>query len=438
MTHFLSRLPAVLLAVVGLVIFAAVLWSNSRPAPPVMVIVPTEALPTESSNAWQDILRQGFGSNSTPLPTVAIPTADFQPATLVLAAAEDLSPLSPGELDDDGVPTALPGGQGATPTRPAPTPAPLATSVPVTAQVVTRSPSSWQPPPLIPPLSRDPYGRDHYWFSRPIDSNAVNFGLDYYPFGSDGNEQYALRVHHGIDMSNPIGETVRAAGSGTVVWAADGLRVEGGVFENSPSYGNVIVIEHDFGYRGQKLWTLYAHLSAALVRPNQYVNAGDVIGLVGNTGNVTGPHVHFEVRLGDNRYASTYNPVLWMVPYVGTGVIAGFVGDSEGRHINDVDVTIRSLSTGLVETTTTTYVIQGTAYDVNFDPIWQENFAVGDIPVGRYEVITSVAGGRLSRIVDVLEGTTSFVDLRPSTAATAQPVVAQVETEGVAEGEGGE
>lgn len=428
MSRLLSRLPAVLIATVVLLAFGALVWANSRPAPPVVVIVPTEAEPTESGNAWQDVLRQGFGSNSTPLPTVAIPTAAFQPPTLVLASGEDVSPLSPNELAGDGAPTGLPVSAGATPTRPAPTAAPLATDIAVTAQVVTRAPSAWQPPPLIPPLSRDPYGRDHYWFTRPIDSNAVNYGLDYYSYGSDGNEQYSLRVHHGIDMSNPIGETVRAAGSGRIVWAADGLRVEGGVFENSPSYGNVVVIEHDFGYRGQKLWTVYAHLSAALVVPDQYVNAGDVIGLVGNTGNVTGPHVHFEVRLGEMRYAATYNPILWMVPYVGTGVIAGRVSDSEGRHINDADVTIRNWSTGLIETTTTTYVIQGTAYDVNFDPIWQENFAVGDVPVGRYEVITSVDGVRVSRIVDVLEGTTSFVDLSPSTAATPQPVVAQLET----------
>lgn len=430
MNRLLERLPAVLIAAVALAVFAGIVWTNSRPAPPVVAIVPTEAAPTQAGNAWQDILRQGFGSNSTPLPTVAIPTADFQPPTLALVV-ENNDPLSPGQVvgEADDAPTGLPVSLGVTPTRPAPTPAPLATEISVTAQVVTRAPSAWQPPPLIPPLSRDPYGRDHYWFMRPIDSNAVNYGLDYYAFGSDGNEQYSLRVHHGIDMSNPIGETVRAAGAGRVVWAADGLRVEGGAFENSPSYGNVVVIEHDFGYRGQKLWTLYAHLSAALVQPDQYVSAGDVIGLVGNSGNVTGPHVHFEVRLGELRYAATYNPVLWMVPYVGTGVIAGRVSDSGGRHINDADVTIRNWSTGLIETTTTTYVIQGTAYDVNFDPIWQENFAVGDIPVGRYEIITSVEGQRISKIVDVLEGTTSFVELVPSLAATAQPVVAQVETE---------
>ncbi len=85
-------------------------------------------------------------------------------------------------------------------------------------------------------------------------------------------------------MPNPIGQTVRAAGSGTVIWAADGLRTEGATFQSSPSYGNVVVIQHDFGYRGQPLYTLYAHLSAVLVTAGDYVNMGDAIGLVGNTG----------------------------------------------------------------------------------------------------------------------------------------------------------
>jgi murein DD-endopeptidase MepM/ murein hydrolase activator NlpD len=413
-----STIPAFLLVLLAVAAFAVLLYVNARPAPEMIVLIPTEPSPTDASNAWQDILRQGFGSNSTPLPTIAIPATQFVPPTLASSGEIDTTPVAPEEVTSDVTATEI--SFVMTPTRPAPTPAPLATDVPVTAQVVTRPPSAWQPPPLIPPISRDPYGRDHYWFTRPVDSDAANYGLSYYPFGSDGNEEFSLRVHHGIDMSNPIGETVRAAGSGTVIWAADGLRTEGGVFENSPAYGNVVVIEHDFGYRGEKLWTIYAHLSAALVMRDEHVEAGDAIGLVGNTGRVTGPHVHFEVRLGEMRYAANYNPVLWMVPYVGHGVIAGRVLDSDGNRIDDADITIRNWGTGLVEDTTTTYLYQGTAYDVNADPIWQENFAIGDIPTGRYEVIASINGLRVSRIVDVLEGTTSFVELSPSPPSTQQ------------------
>lgn len=418
-----GSVPVFLLVVIVLAGFGLLLWINSRPMPAVTVLLPTQITPTEDGNAWESVLREGFGSNSTPLPTVAIPTAAFVPPTIALDPNVNLSPIAPGQIEVVGESTIIP--LAATPTRPQ-RPTPLATELPVTAESVTRPPSDWAPPPLQPPLSRDPFGRDHYWFMRPVDSNGSNYGLSYYPYGSDGGDEYRLRVHHGIDMSNPIGQPVRAAGSGTVIWAADGLRTEGSVFENSPSYGNVIVIEHDFGYRGQPLYTIYAHLSAALVLRDQYVEAGEVIGLVGNTGRTTGPHLHFEVRLGENRYAATYNPILWMVPYVGHGVIAGRVTDANGELVDDAPITIRNWATGLVVDTTTTYIFLETGYDVNSDPLWQENFAVADIPVGRYEVIANINGERMVQLLDVLEGTTSFVDLTlAEPAADTQSVVSE-------------
>jgi murein DD-endopeptidase MepM/ murein hydrolase activator NlpD len=424
-----NSLLAILLVVIALGGFGAALWSNSRSEPELIVIVPTEARPTENVDAWETILEEGFGENSTPLPTIAIPTAPFVPPTLERSDDTGVIPIDAVSVDAGLLPTFTPFNIAVTPTLPPPTSAVLATDVPVTAQVVTRSPEEWQPPPLIPPISRDPLGRDHYWLTRPVDSNAQNYGLFYYPFGSDGTEENPWRVHHGIDMSNPVGETVRAAGSGTVIWAADGLRVEGGVFQNTLSYGNVVVIEHDFGYRGQPLYTLYAHLSAALTERGRYVNAGDVIGLVGETGRVSGPHVHFEVRLGENAYANTYNPALWMVPYVGTGVIAGRVVDGYGNIVSDSDVTIKNWATGLVAQTTTTYVILDTGFDVRSDPAWQENFVVADIPVGRYEVIANINGTRYSKIIDVTEGTTSFVEISPIDPATPQAAVLNAATD---------
>jgi murein DD-endopeptidase MepM/ murein hydrolase activator NlpD len=417
--------PAFLLVMLAASGFGLALWSNAAPAPPLRPVVPTDAPPTENPESWQRILREGFGDNSTPLPTVAIPTEAFAPPTLAPRGDTGEIAIEPAALAATGLPSLTPFSSGATATPPPPTVAVVA-DAPVTVQSVTRPPSEWNPPPLLPPISRDPLGRDHYWLQRPVDSNANNEVLFYYPYGSDGqNDDY--RVHHGIDMPNPVGETVRAAGSGEVLWAADGLRIEApGAFQNSPSYGNVILIQHDFSYRGQYIWTLYAHLSAVLVRQGQRVNGGDVIGLVGETGRVTGPHVHFEVRMGrtinDNHYRSTYNPILWMVPYVGHGVIAGRVVDFDGDQVDDVDVTVRSWRTGLVQDTTTTYIFQNDGLDVNADPQWGENFAIADVPMGRYEVIATIDGQRVSRVIDVLEGTTSFVELSPVEAATPQPV----------------
>jgi murein DD-endopeptidase MepM/ murein hydrolase activator NlpD len=90
------------------------------------------------------------------------------------------------------------------------------------------------------------------------------------------------QFHYGVDVGLHTGDTVRAAFDGIV-------RVS--KFQRSWGYGNVIVIRHTNG-----LETLYGHLSATKVVPNQVVKAGDVIGLGGSTGYSTGPHLHFETR----------------------------------------------------------------------------------------------------------------------------------------------
>jgi murein DD-endopeptidase MepM/ murein hydrolase activator NlpD len=214
----------------------------------------------------------------------------------------------------------------------------------VTPQVALASQSSavansttvegWNPPPLRVPLAYGPF--DHYWLRRPVGSNNENSELAYYPYGSDGPGN-DLRIHHGIDLANPIGVQVFAAGDGTVTWADKGHFNE---FESITAYGNTIVIEHDFGYNGQHVYTLYAHLSSILVTKGEHVQQDQVIGLIGNTGNVTGPHVHFEIRIGRDGYYATRNPVLWMAPYVGTGVIAGRIAFPDGSAVADAVITL--------------------------------------------------------------------------------------------------
>ncbi len=393
----------IFLLILGLASFGLIVWLNARPdQSPTIIVIPTVQQPTEDANSWQDVLRVGFGSNSTPLPTVAIPTASFMPPTLAGSSDTNLTPIAPLQLT---VAAQNQPNNVVTPTRPSATLSVETTGVAVVEQVVTRPPSQWQPPALIPPISRDPYGRDHYVFARPVDSNANNAALLSYTYGTNGpQEEEPWRIHTGIDMPNPIGQTVRAAGVGTVIWAGSG-------FQDSPSYGNVVQIQHDFGYKGETLYTLYAHLSAVLVTQGQRVNLGDPVGLVGNSGRVSGPHVHFEVRVGENRYRATYNPLLWMVPYVGRGVIAGRVVGRNGIVLQDQNVTVLDNRTGLVVQAVTTYVYLENGSDVNSDALWKENFVFGDIPVGRYQVITNIDGQRVVQRVDVSEGMTTFVDL---------------------------
>ncbi|HAI21040.1 MAG TPA: peptidase M23 [Clostridiales bacterium UBA8153] len=99
----------------------------------------------------------------------------------------------------------------------------------------------------------------------------------------------SLGWHNGVDIAAPIGTPIRAAGRGVVVFAA----ARGG-------YGRLIVIDH--GQQGStNLATAYAHLSRFAVRVGQSVEAGEVIGYVGNTGRSTGPHLHFEVHIDGER-----------------------------------------------------------------------------------------------------------------------------------------
>ncbi len=94
------------------------------------------------------------------------------------------------------------------------------------------------------------------------------------------------KFHSGIDIGAPAGSNVVAADGGTVILAED--RKDG--------YGLYVVIAHS----GDKT-TLYAHMSALAVEKGQTVSQGQVIGYVGATGNATGPHLHFEVKINGGR-----------------------------------------------------------------------------------------------------------------------------------------
>jgi murein DD-endopeptidase MepM/ murein hydrolase activator NlpD len=92
-----------------------------------------------------------------------------------------------------------------------------------------------------------------------------------------------ISFHPGLDFAGPWGAIVAATAPGTVVWAGD----RGG-------YGNLVEIDHGFGIK-----TRYGHLSSILIKVGAKVSKGSPIGRLGSTGRSTGPHVHYEVVLGD-------------------------------------------------------------------------------------------------------------------------------------------
>ncbi|NMA25182.1 MAG: peptidoglycan DD-metalloendopeptidase family protein [Clostridiales bacterium] len=104
-----------------------------------------------------------------------------------------------------------------------------------------------------------------------------------------GNRKHPIfkdyRMHTGIDIGASYGASVMAADGGVII-----------ISEYSPSYGHYIVISH-----GNGMTTLYAHLSKRLVKEGDKVTQGQKIGLIGSTGNSTGPHLHYEISKNGSR-----------------------------------------------------------------------------------------------------------------------------------------
>ncbi|MFG3260491.1 M23 family metallopeptidase [Streptomyces sp. NPDC048172] len=102
-------------------------------------------------------------------------------------------------------------------------------------------------------------------------------------FGNSGGRW--AHKHSGQDFAVPTGTPVRAVHKGTVVKAGGNGAGDG------PAYGNAIVVRHSNGTYSQ-----YAHLKGVKVKSGQHVKTGQKIGVSGNTGNSSGPHLHFEIR----------------------------------------------------------------------------------------------------------------------------------------------
>lgn len=398
-------LGGILVLIVALALGAFLLLRNSLPPTSALEATDVKAsdtpafTPTGRISDWQDVIR-GEIVEVTPQPTVyvALPTLDPPTPT---PAGTDLWSATPTATRYMPV----------QPTRPAPTAVAAAPSGPTVSRNPQVTRGEFSPPPELAPLSLDP--RDHFWFRRPVSASANSSEIYWYVYGSNGPENL-WRIHHGIDLPNPDGKEVHAAGDGVVIWAADNyVWAEDGWVDRAYSYGNVVIIQHDFGFEGKPLYTLYAHLSIILVEPNQRVRMGDTVGLSGRSGIVSGPHVHFEVRVEKNKYSETRNPILWMVPYNGHGVIAGRITRANGDIVQDA--TVKLWRDGKAIDSTTTYVnphwMEGQSFwNVNPDEVWRENFVIGDVPAGDYWVTVEVDGIRYQQPVTVRAATTSFVD----------------------------
>ena len=240
--------------------------------------------------------------------------------------------------------------------------------------------------------------------------------------------------HHGIEMLNPAGIPVLAAADGLVVVAGgdiDPTSRQGewpitfyGPYSNF--YGSLVVIEHQAPQAlldellpaPQPIYTLYGHLSAVSVEEGQVVKAGETIGQVGMAGIATGNHLHFEVRLGANRYDSVSNPELWLLPHqeesgVRMGGLSARVIDPWGNPFApEGGIVLQRLPDGPdgpkdLEFYTMAY--QEAALIGR--PPFYESFAISDLPAGLYRVSFAYGGVRRF-LVEIYPGKLTVAEFR--------------------------
>jgi len=291
----------------------------------------------------------------------------------------------------------------AAPTTPAitvvPTSAVTETSAPpaVASGTLTNTPEPPTPDPSLP--------AEHYFMRRPIGEGGVEDYADRtYAYGATAGGQY--RPHTGEEFRNPSGTPVIAVGNGTIFYAGNDLQTLFG--PDTAFYGQLIVLQMtDFTQNGQPVFAVYGHVDTIDVEAGQSVATGDPLGTVGQRGVAIGPHLHFEVRVGDPySYAtSTRNPDLWIRPYFGYGTLAGRVVDSNGALLRGVGITVKGS-----DLTRYTWSYGG---DENIpDEQWKENFTLGDLPEGWHTVTTRGGSKIFSAEIYIRKGHTTWLEIQ--------------------------
>ena len=133
-------------------------------------------------------------------------------------------------------------------------------------------------------------GSSSYGFGYPVTNHHIGTG-----YGVSGR-MWSSGHHTGVDFPVSSGTPVYAIGDGQVVDTG-----------YNRAYGNYVEI-----YHGNNIYSFYAHASSVIVSAGQYVNKGQQVMKSGATGNVTGPHLHFEIRTPGPRYANCVNPMNYL------------------------------------------------------------------------------------------------------------------------------
>jgi murein DD-endopeptidase MepM/ murein hydrolase activator NlpD len=244
------------------------------------------------------------------------------------------------------------------------------------------------------------------WLSNPFQGSDRLLITDWFPYGYDVGGRYL--IHNGIDMAEPRGTALLAVADGSVVVSGDDASALYGW--RCDWYGHLVVVELDDRWQGMPVYVLYGHVQNISVEQGQRISRGQELAEVGMGGAATRPHLHLEVRVGENVFEATRNPLLWIAPPLSRGVIAGRVVDPEGRPWQGVAVTAISRSEDTENYTTWTYLGDPQLL-VNPDEALAENFVIGDVEPGAYEILVTVQGETYRVELVVGPGELSVVEL---------------------------
>ena len=351
---------------------------------------------------------------------LALENAVVMPTTAPMATASPTSTPSPTETAVS--PTETP--QPTNTPSPTITPSSTPTMQPTMQPTVAIDRSCPDPAPLKPqyirnylpaeewprPESDDPQtavAEPHFLMSKPLTGGGRLLINKWFPYGWDANGRYLL--HNGVDVAEGMETAVVAVADGIIVTAQDDYTELYGW--RCDWYGHLVVLELDEQWQGQPIYAVYGHVLELKVEAGDHVETGDELAQVGLGGAATAPHLHFEVRVGQNTFDATQNPMLWIDPGATRGVIVGRLVDPNGWPWQGVELVLTEKETGHEALTTWSYLEDPTGRgSVNPDAGWAENFVFADIRPGEYEIKVEVQEVTYRTDVTVTERGVSVVE----------------------------